>query len=67
MVQKIFYNSSMPRSGSTLLQNILGQNSDFYTTPTSGLFEMLSASRTIFTDGLEFKAQNEQQMLDGFK
>ena len=67
MIKKVFYNSSMPRAGSTLIQNILGQNPDFYTTPTSGLFEMLAASRTIFSDGLEFKAQDEQQMLTGFK
>jgi sulfotransferase len=67
MVQKIFYNSSMPRAGSTLMQNILGQNPDIHTTPTSGMFEMMSAARTIFTDGLEFKAQDEQQMLDGFR
>lgn len=67
MVQKIFYNSSMPRSGSTLLQNILGQNPDIYTTPTSGLYEILAAARTIFSDGLEFKAQNQNQMYDGFR
>ena len=67
MVKKIFYNSSMPRAGSTLMQNILGQNPEFYTTPTSGLFEMLAAARTIFTDSLEFKAQNEEEMLNGFK
>jgi sulfotransferase len=67
MVQKIFYNSSMPRAGSTLIQNILGQNPDIHTTPTSGMFEMMAAARTIFTDGLEFKAQDEGQMLDGFR
>jgi hypothetical protein len=44
MIKKVFYNSSMPRAGSTLIQNILGQNPDLYTTPTSGLFEMLAAS-----------------------
>jgi sulfotransferase len=67
MVKKIFYNSSMPRAGSTLLQNILGQNPLIHPTPTSGVFEMLTASRTIFSDGLEFKAQDEKQMLEGFK
>jgi sulfotransferase len=67
MPKKIFYNSSLPRAGSTLIQNILGQNPDIHTTPTSGLYEMLAASRTIFTDGLEFKAQDEEQLLTGFK
>jgi sulfotransferase len=67
MISKIFYNSSLPRSGSTLIQNILAQNPDIYTTPTSGLYEMLAACRTIFTDGLEFKAQDKTQMELGFK
>lgn len=57
----------MPRSGSTLIQNILGQNPLLHTTPTSGLFELLAQSRTIFTDSLEFKAQDEKQMTEGFK
>jgi sulfotransferase len=67
MIEKVFYNSSMPRAGSTLIQNILGQNPEIYATPTSGLFEMMATSRTIFTDSLEIKAQNEQEMLNGFK
>ena len=67
MPNKIFYNSSLPRAGSTLIQNILAQNPDIYTTPTSGLYEILAACRTIFTDGLEFKAQDNQQMLTGFR
>lgn len=67
MIKKIFYNSSLPRSGSTLIQNILGQNPLFHTTPTSGLYEMMSACRTIYSDGLEFKAQDSKQMETGFK
>lgn len=67
MVKKVFYNSSMPRAGSTLIQNILGQNPDIYTTPTSGVFEMLTASRTIFSTDLAIKAQNQDQMTEGFK
>jgi sulfotransferase len=66
-IQKLFYNSSLPRAGSTLIQNILGQNPLIHTTPTSGLYEMLSACRTIYTDGLEFKAQDATEMETGFK
>ena len=66
-VKKIFYNSSLPRAGSTLIQNILGQNPDIHTTPTSGVYEMLAACRTIYTDGLEFKAQDSATMETGFK
>ena len=59
---KIFFNSSMPRSGSTLLQNILGNNPDIYATPTSGLLEMLNASKRIYTSSNNFKAQDELEM-----
>lgn len=67
MIKKIFYNSSLPRAGSTLIQNILSQNPDIHTTPTSGIYEMLSACRTIYSTGLEFKAQNSKEMEKGFK
>lgn len=67
MVSRVFYNSSLPRAGSTLIQNILAQNPDIYTTPTSGIYEMLAACRTIYTDGLEFKAQDPALMEAGFK
>lgn len=66
-VKKIFYNSSLPRAGSTLIQNILGQNPDIHATPTSGVYEMLAACRTIFSDSLEFKAQDKNIMETGFK
>jgi sulfotransferase len=62
MKQKIFFNSSLPRSGSTLLQNILAQNPNFYVTPTSGMFELLYAARQNYTDSPEFKAQDPQLM-----
>jgi sulfotransferase len=67
MVKKIFYNSSLPRSGSTLLQNILGQNPEMHTTPTSGLFEMLVGCRSYFSNGIEWKAQNTEEVEKGFK
>ena len=40
MEKKIFFQSSLPRAGSTLLQNIIGQNPEFYVTPTSGVLEL---------------------------
>jgi hypothetical protein len=33
MVKKVMYNSSMPRAGSTLIQNILGQNPESLCNP----------------------------------
>jgi len=65
-MEKIFFQSSLPRSGSTLLQNILAQNPDFYSTPTSGLIEMLYRSRNAYSDSPEFKAQDEKIMKEAF-
>jgi len=65
-VPKIFYQSSMPRSGSTLLQNILAQNPNFYVTPTSGLLELIFGARLNYTNGAEFKAQDEAAMKKAF-
>lgn len=65
-MSKIFFQSSLPRSGSTLLQNILGQNPDFYTTPTSGLLELLYRSRNGFSESVEFKTQDETVMKEAF-
>ena len=66
LTPKIFYQSSMPRSGSTLLQNILAQNPSFYVTPTSGLLELIFGARLNYTNGAEFKAQDEAAMKKAF-
>jgi sulfotransferase len=64
--KKIFYQSSLPRSGSTLLQNLLSQNPDFYCTPTSGVLELIYAARANYTTSPEFKAQDQNLMKEGF-
>lgn len=61
-MEKIFFNSSLPRAGSTLLQNILAQNPNFYATPTSGVLELLSSARKVFTNENSFKAQDQDLM-----
>lgn len=66
-MKKLFFQSSLPRSGSTLLQNILGQNPDFYVTPTSGVLELVYGSRGNYTNSAEFKAQDEILMREGFR
>lgn len=63
---KIHYNSSMPRSGSTLIQNILGQNPNIYVSPTSGLLELVYAARANYSDSPEFKAQDSDVMKKAF-
>lgn len=67
MVEKIFFQSSMPRAGSTLLQNILAQNPDIYATPTSGVLDLINTSRSVYSNSAEFKAQDTTQMDKGFK
>lgn len=65
-MKTIFFQSSLPRAGSTLLQNILGQNPQIYVTPTSGVLELLYAARANYTHSPEFKAQNADLMKRGF-
>ena len=67
MVKKVFYNSSLPRAGSTLLQNVLMQNPEIYSTPTSGVIEFLLQARTLYTTGDAFKAQDPKDMEKGFQ
>lgn len=66
MPKKIFFQSSLPRSGSTLFQNIMGQNPEFYVTPTSGVLELVYAARNNYSSSPEFKAQDSQLMKQGF-
>lgn len=40
-MKTIFFLSGLPRSGSTLLGSIIGQNPDFHVTPTSPLLDLL--------------------------
>lgn len=67
MVEQIFFQSSMPRSGSTIFQNLIGQNPDFYVTPTSGVLELMYGARANFSTSPEFKAQDVVLMEAGFK
>ena len=61
-MKKIFFNASLPRAGSTLIQNILMHNPQIYSTPTSGLSELLLNARTLYSTGDAFRAQDEKQM-----
>ena len=61
-MRDILFNSSMPRSGSTLLQNIFNQNPNFYATSTDGVLELLAGARERFTDAPEFKAAIDQDL-----
>lgn len=66
MVEKIFFQSSLPRSGSTIFQNLIGEHPDFYVTPTSGVLELVFGARANYTNSPEFKAQDSELMKKGF-
>jgi sulfotransferase len=66
MVEKIYFQSSMPRSGSTIFQNLMGQSPEFYVTPTSGMLELVFGARANYTNSPEFNAQDSELMKKGF-
>tara|TARA_R110001592_G_scaffold2601_2_gene15040 strand:+ start:2331 stop:3137 length:807 start_codon:yes stop_codon:yes gene_type:complete len=61
-MEQIFFQSSLPRAGSTLLQNIMGQNPDFYVTPTSGIMSLIQSTKDTFNNNPDFKAQDKEEM-----
>jgi len=64
--KRMIFNSSLPRAGSTLLQNILAQNPSFYCSPTSGVLDLLFTARNTFSNTAHFKAQDANTMRDGW-
>ncbi len=66
MVEKIFFQSSMPRSGSTLMQSILDSNPDIYAGGTDGFLELIFSARINYTNSPEFKSQDAQLMKKAF-
>lgn len=66
-MKKLLFNSSLPRAGSTLIQNIFAQNPDFHCTPTSGTLELIYGARANFSNDITFKAQDSELMKKGFQ
>ena len=66
MRKEILFNSSLPRSGSTLLQNVIGQNPEIFVTPTSGLSDLILSCKNIYNHSQSFKAQDAHQMQSAF-
>jgi len=66
MLKEIFFQSSMPRSGSTLFQSILDNNPKIYGTGTDGCLELLFGARANFSTSPEFKAQDSELMKKAF-
>jgi sulfotransferase len=63
MNKTIFFQSSMPRAGSTLLQNIIGQNPYFYVTPTSSVSTLVINNSSTFYDTTGFKKEKDYNLI----
>ena len=63
---RIFFQSSMPRSGSTFMQCVLNNHPDIYAGGTDGCLELLYGSRVNFTTSPEFKSQDSELMSKAF-
>ncbi len=59
--KRIYFLAGLPRSGSTLLANILAQHTDIHVTPTSGIVDMLVQVRNNWDRNDAFQAANRQQ------
>lgn len=57
----IYFLAGLPRSGSTLLANILAQNPRFHVTPTSGIVDMLVQVRNGWDANDAFRAMDRHQ------
>jgi sulfotransferase len=66
MERSYFFNSSLPRAGSTLFSNIIAQNPKFYCTPTSGFLDLIYGAKGNFQVAPEFKAQDPKEMDKAF-
>jgi sulfotransferase len=62
-MKNIFFNSSMPRSMSTLFQCILNQHPEIQATPTDPVLEYLYGARTNYTNTPEVKATDKDVAL----
>ena len=59
--------SGMPRSGSTLLCNMLNMNEKFHATPTSPLLDMITNTRSVFSHNPTFKSHNRLDEMENIK
>jgi sulfotransferase len=58
----IYFVSGLPRSGSTVLMNVLGQNPQFHVTPTSGLIELFTTIHNSWHKFIEFRAEGLEKV-----
>ena len=62
-MKKFYFLSGLPRSGSTLLTAILNQNPNIYSSPTSGLIEIMGATlRSWYEKVNEVQGRNDEEL-----
>ena len=66
MQQQLFFNASLPRAGSTLLQNIIGHHPSFYVSPTSALIDLMLGTRIGYNDAPETAYTDTETWKKGF-
>ena len=66
MNKTILFNSSLPRAGSTLFQNLVSDNPEFYCTPTSGLADLILNAKNTYNHSQAIMAQDRQAMEKAF-
>jgi sulfotransferase len=66
-MRKIHFVSGLPRSGSSLLVNILNSNPKFHSTSTSGMIDIVNTLRTTFSHNITWKTNDRVKNLENFK
>lgn len=66
-MKKLHLIAGLPRSGSTLLCNLLNMNSKFHATPTSPLIDVIRNIRSTFSHNVTFKTHNRLEQMDSMK
>jgi len=62
-MRKLNLIAGLPRSGSTLLCNLLNSNPNFHSTPTSGVLDVVKNIRGTFSHNVSFKTQNRLELM----
>lgn len=63
-MKKLNLIAGMPRSGSTLLCNLLNMNPSFHATATSPVIDTIRGMRSVFSHNVTFKTQNRLDLME---
>lgn len=66
-MEKLHLISGMPRSGSTLLCNLLNMNPRFHATSTSPIIDVIKNIKSVFSHNITFKANNRLNLYDNMR